>query len=207
MKKKLLALFLTLTMLLTVIPAMSLSASAEDPTYDYGLFLGKDGAINKVAIRQVDEWTTVVEAGDALNPENFSGLSWDGTNKHWVMNNFEFKTSAGYGVVFAADAYVDIEGAHYTVLEIKGENTIQSGENGDNSCAVCCLGSEIHFEISGNGTLNASSASSASGVSVGLSADGQESCIVIDNGVSVNAIGGEEAYYDNCGIKAYNGNL
>ena len=86
MKKRLLSTLLAICMVLTLLPAISISALAEPVTADYGLYLHTDGKLYKNSTLDEDITTTMATKGAVVTD---SAGTWVLT-----LTNFTFETVA-----------------------------------------------------------------------------------------------------------------
>jgi hypothetical protein len=189
MKKKILSLVLTVCMVLSLLPALSLPAAAGAQTKYYigetniGEYNNYDGYMITASVAG-DGWTWTYDA-----------TANDG---------------AGAGILTLTNAYIrgaDSRGRSYgahlpadTTIVLNGDSTVASGTGSDYCVAVCCDGALTIVDDSGTdgtGSLSAVGGESSEGDSKGLEADGT---LTIDSG-RVTGLGGT-ADYSSYGIYA-----
>jgi len=180
MKRKLLSTLIVLALILSIVPAMTVFANAENVTpVDYVLYLTKEGKAYSVvynasfldALSDLEEEekdlldeSTVTKEELTLGSDALKGLTWNSTDGQWEMNNFKFTTSARYGIMFEYEKEEPTGEPEVVKLNITGTNeiTVDTQDVDPNVIKPNMITKlediiALDFEsvnISGNGTLN-----------------------------------------------------
>ena len=177
MKKRLLSTLLAICMVLTLLPAISISALAEPVTADYSLYLHTDGKLYKNSTLDEDITTTMAAKGAVVTD---SAGTWVLT-----LTNFTFETVAATALRVPGN----------TTITVVGDNTITStfDDAGGTFGIFMNASSSETLTINGSGSLTVASGISSAASSIGIYS--YNSNLAFGGNVTINATGHNNAIF------------
>jgi Fibronectin type III domain. len=169
MKKKILATLLCVCIVLMLLPMMSIPAFAAPVTEDYVAYLYTDGKFYTNDSGGTDITTAMASAGAVV-----SGTAG---NRILTLTNFNFETTAYYGLQLTED----------TTIILSGDNTIKSTYSGGGLPSIGIYAPNYDLTIIGDGSLTAAASGDSTNSNYGIYTGISGSLTI--NGGTVTAIG------------------